>query len=66
MGTQKEYKLNGSFHGWFGGLVVPVQEIFYSALVALVDPVQNIFFLTISIPLLPSPSKLGNGMQPVS
>jgi hypothetical protein len=34
----------GFFLGWLVGLVVLVQEIFCSALAALVGPVQNIFF----------------------
>ncbi len=34
------------FLGWFVGLVVPVQEISVLPLAALVDQVQNIFFLT--------------------
>jgi hypothetical protein len=32
------------FHGWFVGLVVPVQEIFFPALAALVGPVFYIIF----------------------
>jgi hypothetical protein len=41
-----EYKLKGSFLGWFFGLVLPVQEIFIRpSLAALVGPVQNILFL---------------------
>jgi hypothetical protein len=57
-----EYKWGGggSFLGWFIGLVV--QEIFYSALAALVNPVQNIFFLAahfFSLYVSHLPSKLG-------
>ncbi len=37
----------GPFLGWFVGLVVPVQGVFYPALAALVSPVQNIFFHTV-------------------
>jgi hypothetical protein len=46
---------------WLLGLVVPVQEIFCSALVALVGLVQKISSspYTISIPFSPPHSKLG-------
>ncbi len=44
-GSSKRTNEKGFFLGWFVGLVVPVQEIFGSALAALVGPVQNIFFL---------------------
>jgi hypothetical protein len=37
----------GFFLGWFVGLVVLLQENFYSALAALVGPVENNFFLTV-------------------
>jgi hypothetical protein len=33
--------MKGVFLGWFFGLVVPVQEIFYPALAALVSPVPH-------------------------
>ncbi len=42
----KEYKWKSSYFDWFVGLVVPLQGVF-SALVALVGPVQNIIFLTV-------------------
>jgi hypothetical protein len=37
----------GSFLGWLVGLVMPVQDIFCSALAALVGPVKKIFLLTL-------------------
>ncbi len=55
----KKDKCKGFFPGWFFGLVVPVQILF--VLAALAGPVQNIFSspYTISMPMSPSPSKLG-------
>jgi hypothetical protein len=41
-----DYKLEGSFIGWFGGLVVPLQE-FVFCLGCSSRPVQNFFFLPI-------------------
>jgi hypothetical protein len=35
--------LKRSFFGWFFGLVMPVQQIFYPALAALVSLVQKLF-----------------------
>ncbi len=48
----KEYIWKGSFLCWFVGLVVPVQEIFFPGLAALVAPVQNIFSSSYTILLL--------------
>jgi hypothetical protein len=42
----KWVQMKGPFLGWLVGLVVPVPEILYPALAALVSPIQNIFFLT--------------------
>jgi hypothetical protein len=53
--------MKGSFHGWFVGLVVPVQEIFVLSWL-LYSAQYKIFFsspYTFSMPLSPSPSKLG-------
>ena len=63
MGTRRVQmkEILSSFLGWFIGLVVPIQEISVLPLAALVGP-NKIFFsstYTISIPLSPSPSKLG-------
>jgi hypothetical protein len=61
MGTHRVQMKGILPHGWFVGLLVPVQEIYHSVLAALVGSIQNVFFLTIhyfnSLP--PSPSKLG-------
>ncbi len=60
MGTM-EYNCKGSFLGWFVGLIVPVQEIFFRPW--LHWSAQYIIFLsspyTISIYVSPSPSNLG-------
>jgi hypothetical protein len=61
MGAQRGQMKMGFFLGWFVGLVVPVQEIFCSALAALFGLVQNIFFLIVHYFhfFVPSVSKLG-------
>jgi hypothetical protein len=43
------------FLGWFVGLIMPVQEIFYPAFAALASPVQNIFLLTAHFFTIASP-----------
>ncbi len=50
----KEYKLKGSFIGWYVGFVVPVQEICNLLGFSIVNPVQNIFFLTSIFPHRPA------------
>ncbi len=58
----KEYTLKGPFLDWFVELVLPVQEIFCSALAVLVSPVQIYIFpqrTLYKFPFPHRPSKLG-------
>jgi hypothetical protein len=57
----KEYKWNGSFLGWFAGLVVQVQEIFVLPWLLWSVQYKICFFLSIILP-----SNLGVGRPPVS